>query len=124
VPPHVPQEVQEPAPQQVEEPAQEPAPPQPMETIRVLEKRTIVLPAYIHTRRVNAGDLFLLTSLRDLDGLVAEIESERADDDNKTSYPSWTKVAVVQETVTPDSEMRLVKISGMESDSHLRIRLV
>ncbi|KAJ9106413.1 hypothetical protein QFC21_001559 [Naganishia friedmannii] len=118
----IPQEIQEPAPRQAEE-APEPAPPAPMETIRVLEQRKIVLPAYIHTRKATAGDVFLLTSLHDVGGLVAEIESKHGDDD-ANSYPSWMTLDVVQETVASDSDMRLVKVSGMESDSHIRIRLV
>ncbi|KAJ9094648.1 hypothetical protein QFC19_007861 [Naganishia cerealis] len=92
-------------------------------TMSVLETRTTVVPAYIHSTGMTGGDVFLLTSLSNLTGrLIAEIQA--GDGGEETSSSEWTAVNVAEETVAEDSEMRLVRVTGVEPDSHLRIRLV
>lgn len=108
----------------VSEPAEPPAstketahpPPVEYETIRVPETRTTVFPAHLSANGVK-HDVFLLSSLRDLAGLVAEFKLDEKDAD-------WESFKLVEETVTSDSDMSLVKLTmSGDGEAQVRIRL-
>lgn len=62
-------------------------------------------------------DVFLLSSLRDLAGLVAEFKLDEKDAD-------WESFKLVEETVTSDSDMSLVKLTmSGDGEAQVRIRL-
>lgn len=89
-------------------------PPVEYETIRVPETRTTVFPAHLCANGVK-HDVLLLSSLRDLAGLVAEYKLNEKDAD-------WESVKLVEETVAPESDMSLIKLP-MTGEAQVRIRL-
>lgn len=85
------------------------------ETIRVPETLTTVFPAHLSATGVK-NDVFILSSLRDLAGLVAEFKLGQKDAD-------WQSVTLVEETVASDSDMSLVKLPLSGGEAQVRIRL-